>query len=115
TLEFLLENPECVEYFFADEYDEWIDEQDPSVRETLRADKKRRAVELDKAWGGLHYLLTGRVEGGSAPLAKAVLGFEELGGREMSHGPVRYLRPREVREVWKALAALGIEGAAKRF
>lgn len=69
------------------------------------------AIDVDKAWHGLHYVVTGTAQGGHAPLSMAVLGGTEIGG-DVGYGPAKYLTPEEVKEVAKALA--GLDEAALR-
>ena len=54
-------------------------------------DEPPNYVEVDKAWHGIHYLLTGQSQGGPEPLALAVLGGEEF-GPEVGYGSARFLR-----------------------
>lgn len=60
-------------------------------------------LDLDKAWHGIHYLLTGEAWGGKAPLAWAVLGGKEI-GEDVGYGPARYLMPVQVDAVAQSLA-----------
>jgi hypothetical protein len=69
------------------------------------------AMDVDKAWNGLHYVLTGTAEGGQPPLSQAVLGGTEIGG-DVGYGPARFLTPEQVRQVAQALA--GLDEAALR-
>ena len=41
-------------------------------------------VEIDKAWHGIHYLLTGRSQGGTEPLLLTIFGGEEFGPENCS-------------------------------
>ena len=89
TLQTLLEDPEkVVELLYPD------DDEDPP-----------NSMDVDKAWHGLHYLLTGEAEGGEEPLALAILEGTEI-GPELDFGPARYLTADEVSAVAQALAAL---------
>lgn len=71
-------------------------------------------VDIDKAWHGIHYLLTGTADGGDEPLSLAVLGGEEF-GEDMGMGPARFLTPAQVRQIASALAGLSKEVLAERF
>jgi len=63
TLQSLLEDPEkLVELLYPD------DDSDPP-----------NSTDVDKAWHGLHYLLTGEAEGGEEPLSLAILEGTEIG------------------------------------
>jgi hypothetical protein len=69
---------------------------------------------LDKAWHGLHYLLTGKAEGGPEPESLAVFGGLEF-GPEVGYGPARYLTAEQVSRVAQTLATLTPETLAARF
>jgi hypothetical protein len=71
-------------------------------------------VEVDKAWHGIHYLLTGESEGGALPLSLAVCGGEEF-GPEVGYGPARFLTSAQVIEVATALEAVTTEQLTSRF
>jgi hypothetical protein len=72
-------------------------------------------LDLDKAWHGIHYLLTGTAWEGDPPLNFLVTGGHEVGDDEIGHGPARTLTPIETREVANALAALSDEQLRGRF
>jgi hypothetical protein len=69
-------------------------------------DSSASALDIDKSWHIIHFLLTGEPWGGEGPLASAVLGGTELPGTDAGYGPFRYLTPPEVREVASALEAV---------
>ena len=56
------------------------------------------AIDIDKAWHGIHYLLTGTADRGAEALSWAVLGGVEI-GEEIGYGPARFLEPGEVQSV----------------
>ena len=58
-------------------------------------------LPVEKAWHGLHFVLTGTAWGTVAPLGLAVLGGEEC-GQDTGYGPPRYLDVPQVREVAEA-------------
>jgi len=72
-------------------------------------------VDLDKAWHGIHFLLTGTAWGGTPPLSYLVVGGENVCPVDMGYGPVRLLRPPEVRAFAKALAGLDEGTLRSRF
>lgn len=59
-------------------------------------------IDVDKAWHGIHFLLTGDAWGGEPPLVNVVLGGTELGD-DVGYGPARYLTADEVRAAAEAL------------
>lgn len=71
-------------------------------------------VDLDKAWHGVHYLLTGLADGGPAPQSLAVFGGEEF-GPEVGYGPARFLTVQQVAIVAQALSKVTQEDLASRF
>jgi Domain of unknown function (DUF1877) len=89
-LEELRREPETVSSFL----DATVEDQDE-----LGAD----FLDVDKSWHGIHFLLTGSVREGNAPLKWVVFAPSEL-GEDVGNGPARVLEPDEVVEVSKALA-----------
>jgi len=81
--------------------------RDPDNAEAMLYPDEDSEVEgtfdVDKAWHGLHYLLTGTAYEGAAPLRWAILGDQELGA-DLGMGGSAFLTPGQVREVAAALA-----------
>ena len=71
-------------------------------------------VDVDKAWHGIHYLLTGQADGGPRPLSLAVFGGEEF-GPEIGYGSARFLTSSQVAEVAEALSELSVDALSQRF
>ena len=71
-------------------------------------------LDLDKAWHGVHYLLTGTAWEAGDPLAAAVLGGREVGDDD-GYGPPRLLEADLVRTVADALAAVDDADLRARF
>lgn len=71
-------------------------------------------LALDKAWHGLHFLLTGSSTDTAPPLGAAVLGGREV-GEDLGYGPARSLSPAEVSAVAEALGRLTHEDLGARF
>ena len=59
-------------------------------------------AEIDKAWHGIHYLLTGTADEGAPPLSWAVMGGTEV-GEDMGYGPARMLTSEQVKAISNAL------------
>jgi hypothetical protein len=72
-------------------------------------------IDLDKAWHGIHFLLTGSVWEGDAPLGYLVAGGEDIGDEDVGYGPARALRPGEVAKFDAALAAISLDDFRQRF
>ncbi|WP_152360283.1 YfbM family protein [Microlunatus speluncae] len=92
--------------------------------EALRADPDRiwglvdgpppGSVDLDKAWHGIHWLLTGDPWGGPGPLGQVIFGGEGFGPDE-GYGPPRLLDPAGVAAVAAALTGIRREDLRSRF
>ncbi len=82
-----------------------------------RPKSQRREISLEKAWQGIHFLLTGLAEGGKPPLAWAVHGDSQIPDREglMPYGPARILTPQQASSVSKAIAPITQKELRKRF
>jgi hypothetical protein len=92
---------------------------DPNVATDLMDDESPdaapgRSVDLDKAWHGIHFLLTGTAWETSTDLGLAVLGGEPLGD-DLGYGPVRMLDPHQVDRVASALGRLSRDKLRLRF
>jgi hypothetical protein len=74
-------------------------------------------IDLDKAWHGIHYLLTGTAWEGEPPLNALVVGGASLPDpdEEWTYAPPRVLRPADVHRLNDALEALPDEQLANRF
>lgn len=68
---------------------------------------------LDKAWHGLHYLLTGGDAESGAPLGYFLSGGEDVGG--LPDGTARLLNPAQTREFHEAVLALTPDDLRRRF
>ena len=71
------------------------------------------SVSLEKAWHGLHYLLTGQVGEDHGPLGFLLAGGEQLGDDEES--PVRWFTPEETEQIHKALSGISDDELWSRF
>jgi hypothetical protein len=71
--------------------------------------------DLDKAWHGIHYLLTGTAWEGTPPLDFLVEGGTQVGQIDPEHGPLRAYRNDEVRAIYDAVSVMGPYELRKRF
>ncbi len=71
------------------------------------------SVSLEKAWHGLHYLLTGEVWEGHDALGFLLAGGEQLGDDEES--PVRWFTPEETKQIHQALSGISDDELWSRF
>ena len=72
-------------------------------------------VSLEKAWHGLHYLLTGSAWEESGPLAFIVAGGEEVPDSDAGYGPARLFSPAETAEIQATLAGIDDAELWSRF
>lgn len=86
---------------------------DPALAWTL-IDGGGAAVHLDKAWHGIHYLLTGTAWEGEGPLGFMLYGGETLGEEEDEAAP-RLFDAAAVREVDAALSTLDAGQLRQRY
>jgi hypothetical protein len=72
-------------------------------------------VSLDKAWNGMHFMLTGQMWGGSGPLANVILGGVPIGEEDVGYGPARSLSAEQANEVAQALDGISAADFRARF
>jgi hypothetical protein len=53
-------------------------------------------VDIDKAWHGIHFVLTGEVFDGSEPLVNVVMGGVPIGDEDVGQGWARGLSAKKV-------------------
>lgn len=71
-------------------------------------------LEIDKAWHGLHYLLTGTAWEGNAPWTYLVLAGHPV-GEDLGYGPALFLTPELVSEAADAIAGLDETTLRQRY
>jgi len=71
--------------------------------------------DLDKAWHGIHYLLTGTAWEGGRPLDFLVNGGTQVGDVDVGYGPARVFNSEEVLEICKALSGIDAATIRSRF
>jgi hypothetical protein len=74
-----------------------------------------KSTDLDKAWHGLHYLLTGTAWAGDPPLNFLAAGGREVGDLEVGYGPARVFTAAETRAVRDALERVTADDLRGRF
>lgn len=82
-----------------------------------KSQPREKDLCLEKSWHGIHYVLTGLAEGGRTPLSWAVLGDKEIPDPEklLGYGPARFLTPKQVVSVTKALMSFSEKKFRQRF
>jgi hypothetical protein len=73
------------------------------------------STDLDKAWHGIHYLLSGTAWEGEHPRNFLVSGGTEVGTINVGYGPARVLTAAETREALDALRAVSDDDLKARF
>jgi len=71
-------------------------------------------LDVDKAWHGIHYLLTGSAEEGEPPLDFIVRGGREI-GEDLGYGPARGFSPAEVKNIAAALSGVSLDQLRSRY
>ncbi len=84
---------------------EFIDSED---------EENSNTADVDKAWHAIHYMLTGRAEGGEKPASLAIFGGVAV-GEDLGYGPPRLLKPESVVEVANLLEQITPDELAKRY
>ncbi len=72
------------------------------------------ALDVDKTWHAIHFLLTGSAWDGEGPAASAVLGGRDV-SEDLGYGPARWLDPSEVREIATTLDEMDPKQLSKQF
>jgi hypothetical protein len=84
-----------------------------SILELL--DEEQDEIDLDKAWHGIHYLLTGSAWEGAEPLCYLVSGGETIGDVDVGYGPARALTSKQVVDFDAALSTITADELRRRF
>lgn len=74
-----------------------------------------KSCSLEKAWHGLHYLLTGQAWDTTEPLGFIVAGGQEIDDSDGGYGPARLFTPQETRQFHSALLPISEEQLWSRF
>lgn len=86
-----------------------------SVPELEKSAAEGFSTDLDKAWHGIHYLLTGTAWEGKHPRNFLVSGGAAVGEIDVGYGPARVLTAGQTREIRDALSALTNEDLKAMF
>lgn len=70
---------------------------------------------MDKAWHGIHFMLTGDGGGGAMPQATLLLGGVEIGDVDVGYGPARALSPEDTARFYEHISAISAEDFDSRF
>jgi hypothetical protein len=89
--------------------------KDGPVQELALLEGEVQSTDLDKAWHGIHYLLTGTAYEGEGPVSYLLTGGVAVGDVDVGYGPARALTPAEVHDFQQALTGLATEELRARF
>lgn len=84
------------------------------LEELFESDGDEMSVDLDKAWHGVHWLLTGAADVTDDVTSDAVFGGEPM-SEDLGYGPPRLLPAGRVRVVADALERLDVDGLRERM
>ncbi len=90
-------------------------ETKPPHQEFMLADGEVENADLDKAWHGIHYLLTQTAWEGEAPLNFLLCGGATVGDIEVGYGPARAFSAAEVKAISGALRPIDVSFLRARF
>ena len=82
--------------------------------EQRKAEVGDTEIDLDKAWHGIHYLLTGSAETYGTLASKVIMGGEDI-GPDQGYGPAQLLYPEEVKAIAQLLEQTTPEMLRGRF
>lgn len=91
-----------------------VDERSADTGVDDLTDGATEGIDLDKAWHGIHFLLTGEVRESNEGVGRAIFGGEPFGS-DYGSGRPRYLAPDEVAEIARELAAIDVDDLASEF
>jgi len=89
-------------------------DQHRSLRLFTPGSAPARSLHLEKAWHGIHYLLTHCDEDNAETLGFLLEGGEEI-GEDLGYGPERFFSPAEVRQLNQALEGISDEQLWSHF
>lgn len=91
------------------------DEAKTALPQLSWANGEGSEIDIDKAWHGIHYLLTGTAWEGSDPLNFLLCGGMEVGDVDVGYGPARVIRSNDVAKITTALKELEANVLRERF
>lgn len=76
---------------------------------------QRKKLDLDKAWHGIHYLLSGQAFEAEGPAGYLMMGGISLGEIHRDYGPARALNPQEIQALYGVMSQLSEEELKTRY
>jgi hypothetical protein len=80
----------------------------PEAKDAWKPSETPQEFDVDKAWHGIHFLLTGSDWEGEGPLAFILHGGREI-NEDLGYGPPHGFTSAEVKEISKALDAVNVQ------
>ena len=87
----------------------------PEPQPLMLAESEGISTDVDKAWHGIHYLLTGSADEGEKPWSFLVSGGREVGDIDIGYGPARVFTAAETKSIYQALTSLSEDDLRARF
>ena len=109
------EDPDILKNVMSLSREGWSREREAKLPPLPLSAIEKARCDLDKAWHGLHYLLTKSEDEGDPPLNFLVAGGTLVGEIDVGYGPARVLTSSEVAELNAALNLTTREYLASRF
>lgn len=85
------------------------------VQEALFTTHEDDDVNVEKAWHGIHFLLTGKIVPGEGPLDHVVFGHAPIGEEDLGYGPAMASDAADVADIAAALEAVTDDELRTRF
>ncbi|MBL0211971.1 MAG: YfbM family protein [Holophagaceae bacterium] len=84
------------------------------LEKTLFESAGPKVLDLDKAWHGIHFLLTGSSRETTGLSSSVILGGEKI-GKDIGYGSAAYHSPETVKQIAKLLKSIPLSELSKRF
>lgn len=116
-LQRVLREPRLVNYLIHDpeDFEDFDDFDEPGPPDPPFARVEGDGMNVDKAWHGIHYLLTGTAWEGDEPACYLVQGGEEVGDVDVGYGTARVIHPAQTRDFAEFLAPVTREALLSRY
>lgn len=104
-------------HYLAIPQDELDTLQDEPERITFLIDERYadEVVDLDKAWHGIHFILSDEEFQEEPLLANAIFGVDEIGEEDVGYGPARGTPAAAVRQIAVSLSQVSEEAFREKF
>jgi hypothetical protein len=90
-------------------------ENPENIASFLHEEHATDIIDVDKAWHGIHFVLTGTQYGGEQPLANVVFGAEPISEEEVGYSPALGTSSDHVKSIAEALGQLTENDFRARF